>query len=129
VAIALSDDCEVARYFGLVSDATDIKNAEKKLNEAEQKLLQSQKLKSVGRIAGGVAHDFNSLLTTIIGYSEIISAEQGLATVYGIVEQGNGFIRVGNEVDRGATFEVYLPAAADQGCEIEALSSSQKTHR
>ncbi len=41
----------------------------------EQKLQESQKLESIGRLAGGVAHDFNNMLGVIIGYSEIIKSE------------------------------------------------------
>ncbi len=41
----------------------------------ETKLLHSQKLEAVGTLAGGVAHDFNNILTYIIGYSEIILSE------------------------------------------------------
>jgi PAS domain S-box-containing protein len=41
----------------------------------EASLLQSQKMKTVGRLAGGVAHEFNSILTAIIGQSELVLSE------------------------------------------------------
>ncbi|MGC4116744.1 MAG: response regulator [Myxococcales bacterium] len=49
--------------------------SERKALEAE--LLQSQKMESIGRLAGGVAHDFNNMVQAILGYTELALESAG----------------------------------------------------
>ena len=57
---------------GASQDITARKEAEADQERLKAQLLQAQKMESVGRLAGGVAHDFNNMLTIILGNTEII---------------------------------------------------------
>jgi PAS domain S-box-containing protein len=55
----------------LLIDISGRKQAEEEKAKLEEQLLQAQKLETVGRLAGGVAHDFNNMLQVISGYAEM----------------------------------------------------------
>ncbi|MDD5170170.1 MAG: PAS domain S-box protein [Syntrophales bacterium] len=62
---------EVTVILGVSRDITERKQAEEERAKLQNQLLQSQKMESVGRLAGGVAHDFNNMLGVILGHTEI----------------------------------------------------------
>jgi len=57
--------------LGIVRDISERKKAEEERKSLQDQLLQAQKMESVGRLAGGVAHDFNNMLSVIIGHAEM----------------------------------------------------------
>lgn len=54
-----------------LTDVTERKWAEDEKQKLEGHLMQAQKMEAIGRLAGGVAHDFNNMLTAILGHTEL----------------------------------------------------------
>jgi len=72
LASAASLSCTSSReYVAVLYDITERKRAEEDQAKLEGQLQQSQKMESVGRLAGGVAHDFNNMLGVILGHVEL----------------------------------------------------------
>ncbi len=72
-------DPAVKGIIASIRDITERKRKEEETAKLHEELAQSQKIESVGRLAGGVAHDFNNMLGVILGYAEmaLMDTEEG----------------------------------------------------
>ena len=72
-------DGELQGYRGVDKDITRQKQIEAEKALIEDQLRQAQKMEVVGRLAGGVAHDYNNALSVIMGYTELVMDKIDLA--------------------------------------------------
>ncbi len=87
--------------LGVFEDITERKAAEEEHARLQEQLNQSQKLESIGRLAGGVAHDNNNMLTAILLHAELLRERLGpghpalrhIQAMEGAAQRSTGLIR------------------------------------
>ena len=70
--VLFDDSGHITEFQGTGRDITEQKKAEEEKANLEAQLQQVQKMESIGKLAGGVAHDFNNMLGGIMGYASIL---------------------------------------------------------
>ncbi len=83
----------ISGAMAILADVTQQKQAEEQRAHLQEQLRQSQKMEAVGRLAGGVAHDFNNLMTAISGYADLLQAR---------ARPGDDFSRYADEILKAA---------------------------
>lgn len=91
----------------LEQSLTACKLAEQERDKLEAQLLQSQKMEAIGRLAGGVAHDFNNMLSVILGYADL-----ALGKVDSSQPLHNALVQIRNASRRSANLTRQLLAFA-----------------
>ncbi len=63
---------EIRHFIAIKHDITERKRAEEELKQLRDRFYQAQKMESIGRLAGGIAHDMNNILMPIRGYVDMM---------------------------------------------------------
>ena len=121
---------EEGRLIGfakITRDVTERKRAAEALEEAQAALFQSQKLQALGELTGGVAHDFNNLMTVIRGSADLLT-RPGLSEA----KRARYLKEIIDTADRAATLTSHLlafgrrqalkPEVADLNVRLDAFA-------
>jgi PAS domain S-box-containing protein len=71
------DEGKLAGFAKITRDITERRETERALEETRMALFQSQKMEAIGKLTGGVAHDFNNMLQVVRGNLEVIESRLG----------------------------------------------------
>jgi len=113
-------------WHGFNTDITERKRAEAEQEKLQGQFLQAQRMESVGRLAGGVAHDFNNKLTVILGYTQM--AMEGLrksdpiyANLQQVMKAGEQSVQIVRQLLAFARKQTIAPKALDLNETVEGM--------
>jgi PAS domain S-box-containing protein len=105
-----------------------------KIKEIEAQLVQAQKMESVGRLAGGVAHDYNNALSVIIGYTELmldeVEQESPLRVqLIEVLKAANNAAGITRQLLAFASKHTVAPRRLELNTNVELLAPDERTDR
>jgi len=110
----------------ITTGITERKASEAEREELQAQLMQAQKMESVGRLAGGVAHDFNNKLSVILGYTQL--AMDGLdrgnplyETLQQVLKAGNQSVDIVRQLLAFARKQTISPEVLDLNEVVEGM--------
>ncbi|ROQ93613.1 PAS domain S-box protein [Desulfosoma caldarium] len=109
-----------------VRDISERIKSEKQRQELEAQLHQAQKMESIGRLAGGVAHDYNNILSVILGFTELALRKvkpgdplrDDLNKIYAAAERSRDITR---KLLTFARKEIIAPKVLDLNVTVESM--------
>ncbi len=118
----------IAGAVVVARDVTELKKNEEGRLKLEAQLQQAQKMESIGRLAGGVAHDFNNMLGVILGYSELalLQVEKKQPVYSALKEIQRAAQRSANLTSQLLTFarkQIVNPRILDLNATVESMLS------
>jgi PAS domain S-box-containing protein len=111
-----------------VQDITDRWRAEEDARELEQRLFQAKKMEAIGRLAGGVAHDFNNILAVISMRAELALGSLPAGSdagrhVAGVLETSHRSVDLVRQLLSFARRQVISPKVLDLGETLRSATS------
>jgi PAS domain S-box-containing protein len=118
VSVAWLSSSSSGEHVAVLFDITERKRAEEEQAKLEGQLQQSRKMESVGRLAGGVAHDFNNMLGVILGHVDLAleivdSANPVFADLCEIQKAGRRSAELTNQLLAFARKQTVAPKVLD----------------
>lgn len=99
--------------------------AEEQVRDLQEQLRRAQKIEVAGRLAGGVAHDFNNRLLIVLGYAELLRAglkdERQLGFVQNIVDSAKRSAELTRQLLAFSRRQVLAPRSLDAGATVEGM--------
>jgi len=121
-----------ARYVSLLRESQDqlehrVEERTTELRESQERLRQAEKMEAIGRLAGGVAHDFNNMLTVIMGHGQLLvdsdeMSEEDRHAVGSMLESAQRAASLTHQLLTFSRQQVIDVRALDLGCVVDEMS-------